>query len=157
MRGVVDDTTPGREWWRNAVIYQLYVRSFGDDNGDGAGDLHGIISRLEGIHGTEGVVVQPEPQRCHEHARGLQGGRRARPEGIREHLAALRAQGIEARAIARHVHARAVVGDLAGKGLLHGARAECVPRRRQVGPQHRSGRVHRHEGAEGVEQHEIGW
>ena len=35
-----------REWWRDAVIYQIYPRSFQDSNGDGIGDLHGIIRRL---------------------------------------------------------------------------------------------------------------
>jgi alpha-glucosidase len=33
-------------WWRNAVIYQLYVRSFADANGDGVGDLAGVRARL---------------------------------------------------------------------------------------------------------------
>jgi alpha-glucosidase len=34
------------EWWRRAVIYQVYVRSFADGNGDGIGDLAGVRSRL---------------------------------------------------------------------------------------------------------------
>ena len=37
-----DDPT----WWRNAVIYEVYVRSFADANGDGTGDLAGVRSRL---------------------------------------------------------------------------------------------------------------
>ena len=37
-------TTP---WWADAVIYQVYPRSFQDTNGDGIGDLDGIYSRLE--------------------------------------------------------------------------------------------------------------
>ncbi|MPZ24470.1 MAG: alpha-amylase, partial [Dehalococcoidia bacterium] len=41
-----DDWT-AREWWRRAVIYQIYPRSFQDSNGDGIGDLEGIISRLD--------------------------------------------------------------------------------------------------------------
>jgi alpha-glucosidase len=40
---------PGTDlrWWRDAVVYQVYVRSFGDANGDGVGDLAGVRSRLE--------------------------------------------------------------------------------------------------------------
>ncbi|MCW2937987.1 MAG: alpha amylase catalytic region [Actinomycetia bacterium] len=39
-------TTTLTRWWRDAVIYQVYVRSFADANGDGVGDLPGIRSRL---------------------------------------------------------------------------------------------------------------
>lgn len=43
-----------REWWRDAVIYQVYPRSFQDSNGDGIGDLEGVISRLDYLNdGTE--------------------------------------------------------------------------------------------------------
>jgi len=35
------------EWWREAVFYEIYVRSFQDSNGDGVGDLAGIIERLD--------------------------------------------------------------------------------------------------------------
>jgi alpha-glucosidase len=49
-------TEPGdpdsvRRWWRDAVIYQIYVRSFADSNGDGIGDLQGIRSRLPYLAG----------------------------------------------------------------------------------------------------------
>ncbi len=34
------------DWWRQAVIYQIYPRSFADGNGDGIGDLKGVLSRV---------------------------------------------------------------------------------------------------------------
>ncbi len=34
-------------WWKNAVVYQIYPKSFQDSNNDGVGDLQGIISRLD--------------------------------------------------------------------------------------------------------------
>jgi len=49
------------DWWRGAVIYQIYPRSFQDSNGDGVGDLPGIISRLEHVAtlGADAVWLSP--------------------------------------------------------------------------------------------------
>ena len=37
----------GHEWWRSAVFYQIYPRSFADANGDGTGDLQGIVEHID--------------------------------------------------------------------------------------------------------------
>jgi oligo-1,6-glucosidase len=48
-------------WWKEAVIYQVYPRSFKDSNGDGVGDLRGIISKLDYIAslGVDIVWINP--------------------------------------------------------------------------------------------------
>jgi alpha-glucosidase len=50
-----------REWWRGAVIYQVYPRSFQDSNGDGIGDLQGILRRLDYLAalGVDAVWLSP--------------------------------------------------------------------------------------------------
>ena len=59
---------PGEEWWRSAVIYQIYPRSFADASGDGIGDLAGITERLPALSdlGVDAVWLSPffrSPQR----------------------------------------------------------------------------------------------
>jgi alpha-glucosidase len=44
--GAAPDAPLAEPWWRNAITYQVYVRSFADGNGDGIGDLQGIRERL---------------------------------------------------------------------------------------------------------------
>ena len=48
-------------WWRNAVIYQIYIRSFADGNGDGVGDIAGIRSRLPYLRdlGVDAIWITP--------------------------------------------------------------------------------------------------
>jgi alpha-glucosidase len=41
-----EETSADLRWWREAVVYQVYVRSFADANGDGIGDLAGVLDRL---------------------------------------------------------------------------------------------------------------
>lgn len=48
-------------WWKNAVVYQVYPKSFQDSNGDGIGDLQGIISRLDYLEklGIDAIWLSP--------------------------------------------------------------------------------------------------
>jgi oligo-1,6-glucosidase len=50
-----------KKWWKEAVIYQVYPRSFKDSNGDGIGDLAGILSQLDYIEslGVDAVWINP--------------------------------------------------------------------------------------------------
>lgn len=51
----------GNEWWRGAIIYQIYPRSFFDSNNDGVGDLPGITSKLDYIAslGVDAIWISP--------------------------------------------------------------------------------------------------
>jgi alpha-glucosidase len=50
-----------RRWWQSATLYQVYVRSWQDSDGDGYGDLRGIISRLDYLEwlGVDGIWLSP--------------------------------------------------------------------------------------------------
>lgn len=54
-------TAEDRPWWKGAVIYQIYPRSFADSNGDGIGDLPGITQRLDHIAtlGADAIWISP--------------------------------------------------------------------------------------------------
>ncbi|SFR50585.1 alpha-amylase family glycosyl hydrolase [Litoreibacter janthinus] len=54
-------TAIDKDWWRGAVIYQIYPRSFQDSNGDGVGDLLGIVSRIPYIAslGVDAIWISP--------------------------------------------------------------------------------------------------
>ncbi|ARE42330.1 Alpha-glucosidase AglA (plasmid) [Rhodovulum sp. P5] len=53
--------TSDPDWWRGAVIYQIYPRSFQDSNGDGVGDLLGIVERLPHVAslGVDAIWISP--------------------------------------------------------------------------------------------------
>jgi len=48
-------------WWRQAVVYQVYPRSFADSNGDGIGDLPGLTSRIDYLAdlGVDAIWLSP--------------------------------------------------------------------------------------------------
>lgn len=50
-----------KNWWRNAVVYQIYPRSFADSNADGIGDIKGITSKIEYLSelGIDAVWISP--------------------------------------------------------------------------------------------------
>src|SRR4051794_23124176 len=57
-------------WWRDAVVYQIYPRSYADANGDGVGDLAGITARLDHVAGLGAQAIwltpfQRSPQADH--------------------------------------------------------------------------------------------
>ncbi len=49
------------DWWKGAVVYEIYPRSFQDSNGDGIGDLNGITSRLDYLKvlGVDAIWLSP--------------------------------------------------------------------------------------------------
>ena len=53
--------TTTSEWWRNGVVYQVYVRSFADGNGDGTGDVTGLRSKLDYLRdlGVNALWINP--------------------------------------------------------------------------------------------------
>ena len=50
-----------RPWWQSATVYQIYPRSFQDSDGDGVGDLKGILARLDYLEwlGVDAVWLSP--------------------------------------------------------------------------------------------------
>mgnify|MGYP003342308746 CR=1 FL=1 len=51
----------GVPWWQSAVVYQIYPRSFADGNGDGIGDLPGLLARLPHVAslGVDAIWLSP--------------------------------------------------------------------------------------------------
>ncbi|WP_440870638.1 alpha-amylase family glycosyl hydrolase [Vannielia litorea] len=61
IKGAIQARAANPDWWRGAVIYQVYPRSYQDSTGDGVGDLAGITQRLDHIAslGVDGVWISP--------------------------------------------------------------------------------------------------
>ncbi|WP_445330179.1 alpha-amylase family glycosyl hydrolase [Streptomyces olivochromogenes] len=59
--GVTDLSSRNPDWWRQAVVYQVYPRSFADADGDGLGDLKGITQRLDHVAalGVDALWLSP--------------------------------------------------------------------------------------------------
>ncbi|BDV29430.1 glycoside hydrolase family 13 protein [Microbacterium terricola] len=57
----IGENRPGSEWWRTAVIYQIYPRSFADSTGDGIGDLPGVTAHLDDLRdlGVDAIWLSP--------------------------------------------------------------------------------------------------
>jgi alpha-glucosidase len=58
---VVPRSVEARPWWRSAAIYQVYIRSFADGNGDGIGDIAGVRAKLRYLHelGVDAIWFNP--------------------------------------------------------------------------------------------------
>jgi oligo-1,6-glucosidase len=52
---------PDRAWWKEAIVYQIYPRSFKDSDGDGVGDLKGIVSKLDYLEGLGIDIIWLNP------------------------------------------------------------------------------------------------
>jgi alpha-glucosidase len=61
MSHVISSPAVGVPWWQRGAIYQIYPRSFADSNGDGVGDLQGIVTHLDHLAalGAEAVWLSP--------------------------------------------------------------------------------------------------
>lgn len=58
---ITDEGEMVEKWWKEAVIYQIYPRSFNDSNGDGVGDLKGIIEKLDYIKDLGATAIWCSP------------------------------------------------------------------------------------------------
>jgi len=54
-------TQPTAPWWKDAVVYQIYPASFKDSDGDGLGDIPGILSKIDYLKdlGVDAIWVSP--------------------------------------------------------------------------------------------------
>ncbi len=61
MTSSATDSSTVDRWWRTAVVYQVYIRSFADGNGDGTGDIAGLRSRLPFLRdlGVDAIWINP--------------------------------------------------------------------------------------------------
>ena len=53
-----------RQWWQGKTAYQIYPKSFCDSNGDGIGDIPGIISKLDELQELGVVILWRSPVYC---------------------------------------------------------------------------------------------
>lgn len=58
---VISGTAQDNEWWKHAIIYEIYPRSFNDSNGDGIGDINGITAKLDYLKdlGVDALWITP--------------------------------------------------------------------------------------------------
>ena len=57
-----------KKWWKESVVYQIYPKSFNDSNGDGIGDIRGIIQKLDYLKelGVNVLFISPILESQHD-------------------------------------------------------------------------------------------
>ena len=104
VTAAVGPAAPGRvdpEWWRSAVVYQIYPRSFADSDGDGIGDLPGVLAHLD--------YIADAGHRCRLALPGVPvaaGGQRLRHQRLPRRRSVLRNAGRSRRGAYAAVHDR---------------------------------------------------
>lgn len=62
--GSLEEYSSAHPWWKEASIYQIYPASFKDGNGDGLGDLQGVLEKLDYLHDLGVDAVWLSPSKC---------------------------------------------------------------------------------------------
>ena len=57
--GTLVKGTGGQPWWNDSTFYEIFVRSFSDSDGDGVGDLNGLIGKLDYLNDGDPATADP--------------------------------------------------------------------------------------------------
>ena len=65
--------TGGLPWWNDTTFYEIFVRSFYDSDGDGVGDLNGLIQKLDYLNDGDPATADPSTSSGHDWASPASG------------------------------------------------------------------------------------